>query len=299
MSRPPIPIHVTEVQRWLECAHREAQYQDGSWQRTTSVPRLRGTAVHAAREESLRHFKDTGTLLDYGRALDAGYAKMDEAAEREPLDAGTLDDARSEAAPYIEADAVGILPALAPHVEALEETMTLPLVSSALRESYELVGRIDVLARDPITRGIVEYDLKTGTKKLSQAALNCSTQRTGYGVLIRATRGTMPRHAIDAVRILKTKPRTVTEATKVIPLPVYGGVAVSDAMTTERTDADHQAFLRRVAWVLESREAGKHAPASVGMVSPCERCNHRGHPDPAQRCGWINSWRGGEGGEDA
>lgn len=293
-------VHVTEVDRWLECGHRANQYREGKWQEPARPEAARGRAVHAAREMALREFAKSGELPPVSECeeqADASVRDDTKAAADTGDDAllAEIDAVAAEARLYARADRLGVLPGLAPHVVEVETTIEVPIGGNGMDAQYVLTGRPDAVARSPITGRLEVPDLKTSKVAPSVASVNASTQHSLYSALVQAKFGEPCGHSIQHVRILKTKPRGALGPNQ--RLVTFGGdegSAVVTHIATDRTPDDVTAALRRLRFVLDAREQGFFPPAPAAFMSPCLRCPHRGAADRHQRCEYVPATRAGE-----
>ncbi len=308
-------VSVTEIERFLECGHRHAMYASRLWREEQDGPRTRGSAVHAARGAALKAYLKKGALpssddleavaaTKVEELLLGSRANSDDLPEDDPLRlevAQTIDDAVT----FVRADLALLLPAIAPHVLEVEEKFIVPLATAAIAGEdaapWFLKGTPDSIGRDPTTGKLVLPDLKTGTKATSQAALNTSSQLTGYAFLAEQRFGEIPILAHHSLRILKRLPKPKPGLTwKAITRP--GGeeaVAVAEKRSTERTYEDLDSFVRRLNVYVSAQVAGVAMPATASnFMSPCHRCLHRGHREPSQRCPFAPAFRGAEAQED-
>lgn len=296
-------VHVTEVDRWLECGHRAQQYRTQRWQEPARPEAARGRAVHAAREFALKAFRKTGTLpppSECEERADASVHEDTKVAAEIADDAllAEIENVAAEARLYARADRLGVLPDLAPHVVEVETTIEQEIGGDGLDGKYVLTGRPDAVARSPITGRLEVPDLKTSKVAPSVASVNASTQHSLYSALVQAKFGEPCGHSIQHVRILKTKPRSALGPNQ--RLVTFGGdegSAVVTHVATDRTAEDVGAALRRLRFVLDAREQGFFPPAAAGFQSPCFRCPHRGHPDRQMRCEYVPATRAGEASE--
>lgn len=291
-------IHVTGVDRWLECGYRAEQYRRRAWFEPVRPELIRGRAVHAARELALKaalRGKDMPPVEDCEARADAFVHEE----VKHALDAGddTMADEvaalADEARLYVRADRLGVLPDLAPHVIEVETTIEVPVAGNGLTGQYVLTGRPDAIARSPIDGRLSVPDLKTSNRAPSVASVNASTQHSLYSALIEGKFGTPPVHSIDHVRILKTKPRSALKPNQRL-IDIGTGTAVLTQIPTVRTPDDIAAAVRKLRFVLDAREQGFAPPAQAGFQSPCDRCVHRGAADSQQRCPWVPATRAGE-----
>ena len=299
-------VHVTEIERFLECGYRHAMYAGQTWREDYDVPRARGTGVHKAREVAFRAYLKTGQLPALEDLEDAAAAAVSEAmkgAEEVGGDEGAamVDAATDEAVVFVRADHALLLPLLAPHVIEVEPRFVAEIGGEGIEpRSWFLSGSPDSVGRDPTTGKLVLPDLKTGVKATSQAALNTSSQLTGYAFLAAERYGEIPVLAHHSLRILKRLPKAKPGLfwKEVKGAKGEALVGVVERKHTERTDADLGSFLRRLNAFVSSQRAGIALPAtSSNFMSPCHRCAHRGHAVASQRCPFAPAYRGGEGEE--
>lgn len=295
-------IHVTSVDRFLECGFRDTQYRTRAWQEPHHEGAVRGHGVHAAREHALKEVLKARPLPSVeeceDRADTAVHEELKDTQGVPELDA-EADKIASEARLYAKADRLGILPDLAPHVIAVEEKIEWEIEDASLTGKYVLTGRPDAVARSPIGGRLEIPDLKTSKYAPTSAAVNVSTQHSLYSALGEFRYGERPAHSIHHIRLLKTQPRSpLSETQRLIPLGEDGSAVVT-MIPTDRTDDDVQAALRRLRFVLDAREQGYAPPAPASFMSPCFRCEHRGHRDPSQRCPFVPATRAGEQKEES
>lgn len=292
-------FHVTAVDRWLECGHREHAYETNRWRMPAPKPaQLRGRAVHEARRAYFRKFKKTKTEPTLEEVLDAANTKLlDDTKHLDPEEADPIvDKAYEDAKPYIETDHGGVLRTFAPAVIAVEKRITIPYEGPGLRKKYLLTGQLDVIGKDTLSGRLVDRDLKTG-KAMSQVAANASTQLSLYGALVEAEYGKPPLHVLDSVTIYKSSRWKPVEGEIVVrlaePAPETGKprFGVQRTMSTERSPRDHDAALRKLHFVLSMREQEFYPPAGGGITPACHTCPHRGHVVESQRCEFASASR--------
>ena len=291
-------IHVTGVDRWLECGYRAEKYRRRAWVEPLRPEASRGRAVHAAREMALKAALAGRDLPPVEACEERAHATVHEDA-KVALDAGDeafaalVDAVADEARQYARADRLGVLPDLAPHVIEVETTIELPIEGDGLTGRYVLTGRPDAIARSPIDGRLSVPDLKTSKYAPSAAVVNTSTQHSLYSALVESKHGSRPVHSIDHVRILKTRPRAALAPNQRL-VDLGSGSAVVTKIPTDRDSADVGAALRRLRFVLDAREQGFAPPAAAAFMSSCHRCPHRGAQDSQQRCPWVPATRAGE-----
>ena len=294
-------IHVTGVDRWLECGFRDDQYRKREWLEPFTPAKIRGHAVHAAREMALKHFRKHGALP----SVEDCRGRADATVREETKSAEDLGDAAiqaeadaiaADARTYAEADRQGVLPSLAPHEIEVEETIEVQIAGEGLRGVYVLSGRPDAIARSPVDGRLAVPDLKTSSIAPSAASVNASTQHSLYSALVQSKFGEVAAHSIDHIRTLKTSPRSPLKPNQKL-IPLSSGSAVLTRIPTDRTADDIAAALRRLRFVLDAREQGFAPPAAASFMSPCHRCPHRGAADKSQRCPWVPASKAGEGNE--
>lgn len=291
-------IHVTGVDRWLECGYRAEQYRRRAWVEPARPETVRGRGVHAAREYALKAVLAGKDLPSVEACEERAHSEVAEAFKTA---ADVADDAllsqmdavADEARLYARADRLGVLPDLAPHVIEVESTIELPIQGDGLTGRYVLTGRPDAIARSPIDGRLSVPDLKTSKYAPSPATVNTSTQHSLYSALVESKHGSRPVHSIDHVRILKTKPRAALAPNQRL-VDLGTGSAVVTKIPTDRDAADVGAALRRLRFVLDAREQGFAPPAAAAFMSSCHRCPHRGAQDSQQRCPWVPATRAGE-----
>lgn len=297
----PIRLRATGLDKFLECGVREHRYETGEWQKPEWPEALRGRVVHAARAHYLKTYMKTGgkapSLADCEDFAEGEASKASE-FDHQAVQTGEALDVFADARPYVQLDVLGVLPKIAPHVIAVEERIDVPIRGTGIDCAYVLSGQPDAIGREPVSGRLTIPDLKTGARAQSVAEVNASTQLTAYALLARAKHGEIPTIAHHALRVLKTKPKRVTEATTVVELPA-GGFGVCDVIHSTRTADDLDSLLRRVRFVIDAREAGWFAPAAGGFASPCLRCAHRGAAAANQRCEYASATTTGEEKEDA
>lgn len=304
-------LRVTSIEKVLECGHRESMYASGAWVEPAYPERVRGRAVHAAREKALREFLRTREFPPIESIEQAAIEKVD----KDLTGGGAAEDLMSdddlaaltaerdaivdEAVTFVRGDLALVLPLMAPHVIAVERRLHVELSGEGIDPgTWFLSGTPDSIGRDPTTGKLVVPDLKTGAKAATQAALNASSQLSGYAFLAQAHYGEIPILAHHSLRILKRLPTTRGPHLSVATVFRPNGekaVAVAERRATERSPEDLRAFVARLNVVVTAKREGIALPATASsFMSPCHRCPHRGAAVPSSRCGYVAAFRGGE-----
>lgn len=309
-------LHVTEIDRFLECAHRSEKIRARHWHDVQDAPRSRGSGVHAAREFAFKVSLKSGGQLppcsdleevarDTVRELMLG--KGGEALELLPAEQAKSLEAETDATvdetiAFVRGDYGLLLPVMAPHVIAAEVKMRSAIEGPGLEPGvWWISGTPDSLGRDPTTGKLVLPDLKTSSKATTQAALNTSSQLTGYALLARERYGEIPVLAHHSLRLLKRAPKPKPGQSFRTVMSPSGAeyMAVAERKMTERSDRDLASFALRVRAVIEAILAGFALPATAGnFLSPCHNCAFRGHAIESQRCEYAPAYVGGEGGSE-
>lgn len=303
--KDPIEVHVTELDWFFECGYRwSRQHVSGDWPETNSRPFMRGRAVHAAREHALlswggkvegveggkwptlEEMKEIGrqrVLLDMGGEMAPWDAELEDYFAEMPGGTCTLGSLEQEIEPYLRFDVEHVLPRYAAaELVAVEERWHIPIDAPDLTELYVLTGKLDLLARDPLSGRLVNHDLKTGAR-VTQEAADLSPQLSGYSAGIHHLYGEWPLHALGSPRFLKQCPSALKPGAIAEQLgeDLWG---VYETVSTDRGPADVAAYLERLKVFLSMREAGWFPPAKGGFMSPCQRCPHAFEADSVMAC---------------
>ncbi len=279
-----------------ECGYKWHMYETRRWLRPAWAPFMRGTFVHAARAWALAHYANLGELPEPHMCIEAGVQGLDVRLE-EDAEKGTpfpTDAERAavhmEASPLVVADRLLVLPKIAPHIIAAEETVEVDIGGG-----HTLTGTFDARSVDPVSGTGVVPDLKTKVKTPSKpdlAEARRSLQLAAYALLHKERFGNIPLHAIDFVWASPKGPNAKTKADRptltTMPIEVDGRkmVGAHQRVTIQRTPDDLKVVLRWLRFRVDALEAGWHPPAFQGYNSPCARCEHAGNDDLQQRCPW-------------
>lgn len=284
-------IHASRIES--ECGWRDHQYAARHWHRPPWVPFLRGSAVHGAREWAIRHYMEAGDLPPVKECQRAAVGVVD-ARTADDMARGIIyedeqiTEALDEAMPIIEADRRLLLPDTAPQIKAVEETLGVELGGG-----WVLVGTMDARGVDPMTGTGLLADLKSSAKSPGAAAIShaaLSLQLSAYALLHQVHYGSIPMTALQYAWAMKRGPKADTiqrDGLKVCDAEDGSGALVARVIPTTRSARDLDAARKRLRIRIDTEEAGWHTPAQSGFMSPCQRCPHWGHEDPAMRCEFV------------
>lgn len=218
-----------------------------------------GSSVHDAAEDDLRSKAETGELMAdddvRDRARDSVMERTEEGFDpgetsAEVARAEAVDVAVDAASEFHRVIAPEVSPLITPDGEAvIEHGWSIEIDDP---DVPKIIGFIDYahLADDG---GVHVRDLKTAGKKPSQSQVDSNLQLTAYSLGAELALGQRPDSVgIDAL----VKRKSGAEAVRI---------------TSTRTDADHDAFLRRVVAVSRSIQAGAFPPTDPGQWHCSER----------------------------
>lgn len=284
-------IRASSIDR--ECPWRDHQQATGRWERASTAPMLRGTAVHAARAFAVAAFKETGEVPGLDDLQETARAAVEERASdengMEVVPAAEATAALDEAMPLVEADAALLLPGVVRMAEAAEEPL-----EADLGDGWSLTGTLDVRGTEPTTKTGIVVDLKTGKKAPAPTVAALSSQLTAYSLLHEVHYGHLPLLSLHHVWVGPKGPtkRTIErDGLLVADLPGCGQVGAARIVSTRRTRWDADGLKLRLRARIDAEEAGWFPPAPSGFMSPCARCPHWAHPDPQQRCEFATEQR--------
>lgn len=278
-----------------ECLYRDAQYRSGAWERVPRVALVRGTAAHSARAWALTRYIEDRELPPLEpciqTAIDAAETRNEkDAAHGTGLSAEDLTKAIDAALPLVRTDYTLILPQIAPHVRAVEETLEVDL-----GDGIRLTGTLDARGVDPMTGVGLLPDLKTAEKSpgpQAQDRADFSTQLSLYAALHQHHFGSIPVTALQYVWTMARGPKAATiERDRIQVCDLGDGVGCARTITTQRAQWDVRAALQLIRFRVDADEAGWAPPHTGNYMPACLRCPHWAHVDETQRCIYRTSQR--------
>ena len=243
-------VSASSLDTFLTCGELYYQTRLNGKKSGTSLPALRGTAVHAAAANNYRQKIETREDLSQGDFVDFAVSQFDGglssgvhlSSEDERIGVkkvvGQARDAVADLARFhVREQAPGYLPVL------VEEKFRLDLPGS-----HDLLGFVDLLDES----GVVT-DFKTRSKRATQSEADTSPQLTIYAAGVHALTGAPPKQVAFDV--------TINMASKVD----------RQVLSSTRDERDFDALADRIEMVTKSINAGIFPPAPTGSWKCSEK----------------------------